>query len=31
LSAFQQLSDIWMGLAEGALANFMQAQLRAKK
>lgn len=31
LRAFQQLSDIWMGLPEGALAGFMQAQLRAKK
>lgn len=31
LAAFQQVSDIWMGLAEGALANFMQVQLRAKK
>lgn len=31
LHAFQQISDIWMGLPEGALSNFMQAQLRAKK
>ena len=31
LHAFQQISDIWMGLPEGTLANFMQAQLRAKK
>ena len=31
LREFQQISDIWMGLPEGALANFMQAQLRAKK
>jgi TRAP-type mannitol/chloroaromatic compound transport system substrate-binding protein len=31
MRAFQQVSDIWMGLAEGTLANFMQAQLRAKK
>lgn len=29
--AFQQISDIWMGLAEDTLANFMQSQLRAKK
>ena len=29
--AFQQVSDIWMGLAENTLANFMQSQLRAKK
>ena len=29
--AFQQVSNIWMGLAEDTLANFMQAQLRAKK
>lgn len=31
MRAFQQVSDIWMGLAEGTLANFMQAQMRAKK
>ena len=31
LHTFQQISDIWMGLPEGALANFMQAQMRAKK
>ena len=31
MRAFQQVSDIWMGLPEGTLANFMQAQLRAKK
>ncbi len=31
LRAFQQISDIWMSLPEGALANFMQAQMRAKK
>ena len=31
LRAFQQISDIWLGLPEGALANFMQAQMRAKK
>jgi TRAP-type mannitol/chloroaromatic compound transport system substrate-binding protein len=31
MRAFQQISDIWAGLPEGALANFMQAQLRAKK
>ncbi|MBK8509023.1 MAG: TRAP transporter substrate-binding protein [Candidatus Competibacteraceae bacterium] len=31
LRAFQQISDIWMGLPEGALSNFMQAQLRVKK
>ena len=29
--AFQQVSDIWMGLAENTLASFMQSQLRAKK
>ncbi|MBL8250384.1 MAG: ABC transporter substrate-binding protein [Candidatus Competibacter sp.] len=29
--AFQQLSDHWMGLADGTLANFMQAQMRVKK
>jgi len=29
--AFQQVSDIWMGLAENTLANFMQAQLRKKQ
>lgn len=29
LVAFQQLSDNWMGLADGTLANFMQAQMRA--
>ena len=29
--AFQQVSDIWMGLAENTLATFMQSQLRAKK
>jgi len=29
--AFQQVFDIWMGLAENTLANFMQSQLRAKK
>ncbi|MFO7640092.1 MAG: TRAP transporter substrate-binding protein [Candidatus Competibacteraceae bacterium] len=29
MRAFQQISDIWAGLAEGTLANFMQAQLRA--
>ena len=28
--AFQQVSDIWMGLAEMTLANFMQSQLRKK-
>lgn len=31
LHTFQQISDIWMSLPEGALANFMQAQMRAKK
>ena len=31
LHTFQQISDIWMGLPEGALANFMQAQMRPKK
>jgi TRAP-type mannitol/chloroaromatic compound transport system substrate-binding protein len=31
LHTFQQLSDIWMSLPEGALANFMQVQMRAKK
>ena len=31
LRAFQQTSDIWLGLPEGALSGFMQAQLRAKK
>lgn len=31
MRAFQQISDIWAGLPEGTLANFMQAQLRAKK
>ena len=31
MRAFQQTSDIWSGLPEGSLANFMQAQLRAKK
>ncbi|MBK8537602.1 MAG: TRAP transporter substrate-binding protein [Candidatus Competibacteraceae bacterium] len=31
MRAFQQTSDIWSGLAEGTLANFMQAQLRVKK
>ncbi|MDS4026048.1 MAG: TRAP transporter substrate-binding protein [Candidatus Contendobacter sp.] len=29
--AFQQISDIWMGLAENTLANFMQARMRDKK
>lgn len=29
--AFQQVSDVWMGLAESTLANFMQAQLPAGK
>ena len=28
MRTFQQLSDIWMGLAEGSLASFMQAALR---
>ena len=28
---FQQVSNIWMGLAENTLANFMQAQLRVRK
>ncbi|MBS1225360.1 MAG: transporter substrate-binding protein [Proteobacteria bacterium] len=28
--AFQQVSDIWMGLAENTLASFMQSQLRKK-
>ena len=31
MRAFQQVSDIWMGLAENTLANFMQGQLRLKK
>lgn len=31
MHTFQQISDIWMGLAEGTLGSFMQAQLRAKK
>lgn len=31
MRAFQQVSDIWLGLPEGALSNFMQAQLRVKK
>jgi len=31
LRTFQQISDIWMSLPEGALAKFMQAQMRAKK
>ncbi|MDQ5911470.1 MAG: hypothetical protein QG599_3568 [Pseudomonadota bacterium] len=31
LRAFQQPSDIWMGLAENTLMKFMQEQLRAKK
>ena len=31
MRAFQQTSDIWSGLAEGTLANFMQAHLRVKK
>jgi TRAP-type mannitol/chloroaromatic compound transport system substrate-binding protein len=31
LHAFQQISDIWMSLPEGALANFMQARMRDKK
>jgi TRAP-type mannitol/chloroaromatic compound transport system substrate-binding protein len=31
MRAFQQISDIWAGLPEGTLANFMQAQLRVKK
>ncbi len=31
MRAFQQVSDIWEGLAEDTLANFMQAQLRAQK
>ncbi len=29
MQAFQKVSDIWMGLPEGTLANFMQAMLRA--
>ena len=31
MRAFQQVSDIWMGLAENTLANFMQAQMRVNK
>ena len=31
LRAFQQASDSWLGLAEGSMANFMQAQVRLKK
>lgn len=31
LKAFQQPSDLWMGSAEGTLANFMQAVRRAKR
>ena len=30
VSISSQLSDIWMSLPEGALANFMQAQMRVK-
>ncbi len=31
MRAFQQVSDIWTGLAENTLANFMQTMLRARK
>lgn len=31
MQAFQQVSNIWMGLPENTMANFMQSQLRAKK
>ena len=31
MRAFQQASDLWMGLAENALTGFMQTQLRAGK
>lgn len=31
LRAFQQLSETWVGLNEGAFNNFMQTQMRAKK
>ena len=31
MRAFQEVSDIWSGLAEGTLANFTQARLRAVK
>ena len=31
MRVFQQASDNWMGMAENTLANFMQAQLTARK
>lgn len=31
MHAFQQTSDLWMGVAENTMTNFMQAQLRASK
>lgn len=31
IRAFQQISDVWMGMAENTMANFMQAKLPAGK
>jgi TRAP-type mannitol/chloroaromatic compound transport system substrate-binding protein len=31
MRAFQRVSDVWMGLTENTLANFMQSQLSAGK
>jgi TRAP-type mannitol/chloroaromatic compound transport system substrate-binding protein len=31
MRAFQQVSDIWTGMAENTLANFMQAPLPTRK